>query len=88
MNLDMRYAFTVIPPGERVSVAIEGSDAEGRLVTAVLSGKRTELSDATLFRLLATHPLLTLKVTAAIHWHAPCRRHNSRPHSGGLPTQA
>ena len=70
MNLDMRYAFTVLPPAERVSVAIEGSDTEGRLITAVLSGKRTELSDGALLRLLATHPLLTLKVTAAIHWHA------------------
>lgn len=70
MNLDMRYAFTVVSPAERVSVAIEGSDREGRLITAVLSGRRTELSDAALLRLLATHPLVTLKVTAAIHWHA------------------
>lgn len=70
MNLDMRYAFTVTPPGKRVSVAIDGSDAEGRLITAVLSGKRSELGDGALLRLLATHPLLTLKVTAAIHWHA------------------
>lgn len=83
MNLDMRYAFTVTAPGERVSVAIEGSDTEGRLITAVLSGKRTELSDAALLRLLATHPLLTLKVTAAIHWHALrllAKRISWRPH--------
>ena len=70
MGLDMHYAFTVLPPGERVSVAIDGHDTEGRLITAVLSGKRTVLSDTALLRLLATHPLLTLKVTAAIHWHA------------------
>lgn len=70
MGLDMRYAFTVVPPAERVSVAIDGHDSEGRLITAVLSGKRTVLNDAVLLRLLATHPLLTLKVTAAIHWHA------------------
>lgn len=36
----------------------------------MLSGKRTELGDPVLLRLLAAHPLLTLKVTAAIHWHA------------------
>lgn len=70
MDLDMLYLFTVTPPEDRVSVAIEGSDPEGRLITAVLSGERMELSDAALLRLLATHPLLTLKVTAAIHWHA------------------
>ncbi|KRE00818.1 hypothetical protein ASE61_20495 [Bosea sp. Root670] len=87
MNLDMRYAFAVTPPGQRISVAIDGHDAEGRLITAVLSGKRTELSDAALLRLLATHPLLTLKVTAAIHWHAlrllakriPWRPHPAAP---------
>nr|WP_047576775.1 DUF1365 family protein [Methylobacterium sp. ZNC0032] len=70
MTLGMRYAFQVTPPDERVSIAIDGGDAEGHLITAVLSGRRTALSDATLLRLLVTHPLLTLKVTAAIHWHA------------------
>jgi DUF1365 family protein len=87
MNLEMSYAFIVTPPGERVSVAIDGSNAEGRLITAVLSGTRRELGDAALLRLLATHPLVTLKVTAAIHWHAfrllakriPWRPHPAAP---------
>lgn len=70
MGLSMRYAFRVEPPGEQVCVAIDGHDAGGRLIAAVLSGTRRRLDDATLLRLLATHPLLTLKVTAAIHWHA------------------
>jgi DUF1365 family protein len=70
MGLAMRYAFTVVPPGERVSIAIDGHDDEGRLITAMLGGRRTTLGDGALLRLLATHPLLTLKVTAAIHWHA------------------
>ena len=41
------------------------------------------LSDAALLRLLVTHPLLTLKVTAAIHWHALrllAKRISWRPH--------
>lgn len=70
MGLAMRYAFQVVPPGERVSVAIDGDDGEGRLIAASLGGRRRELSDSMLLRLLASHPLLTLKVTAAIHWHA------------------
>ncbi|SFD55018.1 hypothetical protein SAMN05428997_13243 [Bosea sp. CRIB-10] len=70
MGLAMCYAFQVEPPGERVSIAIDGHDHSGRLITASLSGQRRALDDATLLRLLATHPLLTLKVTAAIHWHA------------------
>lgn len=87
MGLDMRYAFSVAPPGERVSVAIDGHDAEGRLIATTLGGKRRALSDAALLLLLATHPLLTLKVTAAIHWHAlrllakriPWRPHPAAP---------
>lgn len=70
MDLAMRYSFQLVPPGERVSIAIDGEDAQGRLIAATLSGRREALGDAALLRLLATHPLLTLKVTAAIHWHA------------------
>jgi hypothetical protein len=70
MGLAMRYSFQVVPPEARVSIAIDGHDAAGRLIVATMSGKRAELSNAALLRLLATHPLLTLKVTAAIHWHA------------------
>jgi DUF1365 family protein len=70
MGLRMHYAFAVTPPGERIAVAIDGRGAEGRLISAVLSGVLQPLTDAALLRLLATHPLLTLKVTAAIHWHA------------------
>ncbi|HEV7257251.1 MAG TPA: DUF1365 family protein [Bosea sp. (in: a-proteobacteria)] len=70
MGLKMRYGFTVVPPAERVSIAIDGHDQDGRLIATALSGRRAALNDGALLRLLATHPLLTLKVTAAIHWHA------------------
>lgn len=85
MGLAMRYGFNVVPPGETVSITIDGHDAEGRLITATLSGRREPLSDAVLLRLLASHPLLTLKVTAAIHWHALrllAKRIAWRPHPG------
>ncbi|PZO01239.1 MAG: DUF1365 domain-containing protein [Hyphomicrobiales bacterium] len=70
MGLDMHYRFHVVPPTDRMSVSIDGSDDQGRLIAATMSGKRRALSDSTLLGLLATHPLLTLKVTFAIHWHA------------------
>ncbi|HEY5795907.1 MAG TPA: DUF1365 family protein [Bosea sp. (in: a-proteobacteria)] len=70
MGLAMRYAFQVELPAERVSIVIDGHDSEGRLIAASLSGRRCPFDDATLLRLLVTHPLLTLKVTAAIHWQA------------------
>ncbi len=70
MGLDMRYRFHVVPPGDKMAVSIDGADESGRIIAATMSGRREALSDRALLRLLATHPLLTLKVTAAIHWHA------------------
>jgi DUF1365 family protein len=70
MDMEMQYAFRVGVPDERVSVAIDTSDSHGRVLTAALSGKRTALTDAALLHVLATHPAVTLKVIAAIHWQA------------------
>jgi hypothetical protein len=39
-------------------------------LVAALSGDRRALTDMALLRVLAAFPLLTLKVVAAIHWHA------------------
>lgn len=70
MDMEMTYAFRVCAPGERTSVAIHGSDKNGLMIAAALTATRRRLSDATLLRALITFPLLTLKVIAAIHWHA------------------
>jgi DUF1365 family protein len=40
------------------------------MLVAALSGDRVTLTDKTLLRVVLTHPLLTLKVVGAIHWHA------------------
>lgn len=70
MGLDMQYDFSVVPPGQTVTIGVNGSDADGLIIATHLTGERRELSDSVLLGLLASHPLLTLKVTAAIHWHA------------------
>ncbi|MFZ0607146.1 MAG: DUF1365 family protein [Xanthobacteraceae bacterium] len=70
MDMALTYQFRVAIPGERVSVAIRAVAADGVMLAAVLAGRRQDISDLNLLRLLATHPLLTLKVIAAIHWHA------------------
>jgi len=53
-----------------VSVVVSAGDAEGPTIIASLAGRREPLTDATLLRLLLRVPFLTLKVVAAIHWHA------------------
>ncbi|MCY1379327.1 hypothetical protein D9M69_670350 [compost metagenome] len=45
-------------------------DAAGAVLHARLDGRRAPLSDLALLRVFITHPLLTLKVVAAIHWQA------------------
>ncbi len=70
MDMDLQYAFRVAVPGEHVSVAIDTTDQDGRVLVAALSGKRVTATDAALLGVMATHPALTLKVIAAIHWHA------------------
>ena len=71
MGLDMTYDFRLAAPGERATTAILGRGPEGApIITAAFSGQRRELSDRTLFAAFLGHPLLTLKVVAAIHWEA------------------
>jgi uncharacterized protein len=70
MDMAMSYAFRVAVPDQRISVAIRAADRDGLLLVAALSGDRCTLNDAALLRVLAAFPLLTLKVVAAIHWHA------------------
>jgi DUF1365 family protein len=70
MDMNLRYEFRVLPPGERLSVVISAADAQGTAIVASLVGKRAALTDTALLGLLIRMPFLTLKVIGAIHWHA------------------
>ena len=85
--MDCAYAFRIKPPGENVLVAIDETDAQGLLLKASFAGVRKPLTDRELLRALFAYPLMTLKVTAAIHWEAlklwakgvPALRHRAAP---------
>jgi DUF1365 family protein len=85
--MDCAYAFHIKPPGENVLVAIDETDARGLLLKASFAGVRKPLTDRELLRALFAYPLMTLKVTAAIHWEAlklwakgvPVLRHRAAP---------
>jgi uncharacterized protein len=70
LDMDMRYAFSLSAPAEKLSVAIKGSDSSGPIISTGLAGKRAPLTDASLARAMLRHPLLTHKVIAGIHWEA------------------
>lgn len=66
-----RYRFHLLPPGERMGVGIRLYDEEQRLqITTTLTGERRALTSAEILRAAVGVPLLTFKVTAAIHWEA------------------
>lgn len=70
MDMDLRYAFRIRPPGERVSVSIDVSDAEGPVLAAAFAGDRREMTDANLLSAWLARPMTSLGVLAAIHWEA------------------
>jgi uncharacterized protein len=73
LALDMRYAFRIQPPAaghERLGLGVTAHDEQGAVLVARFDARRVALSDGALLRLFFTHPLLTMKVVAAIHWEA------------------
>ncbi len=68
--MEATYDFRIKPPGEDVAVAIHQSDANGPLLYAAFSGRRSELTSRACLRTLARFPFLTLKVIGGIHWEA------------------
>jgi len=70
MPMSCFYDFRVHTPGERISVAINEADAEGPLLMASFVGRHRPFSGPELLRAWLTHPLMTVKVIAAIHWEA------------------
>lgn len=70
LSQDCTYDFKIRPPGNDVLIAIGEKEAGEPVLTAAFSGKRRTFTDASLFLMLLRHPLMTLKIFAAIHYEA------------------
>jgi uncharacterized protein len=64
------YGFRIVPPGERVVVGVNFREAGRAVLKTHFSGSRVPLDDAHILRLVARHPLMTVKVMSAIHLEA------------------
>ena len=70
-GLDQSYEYAFSQPGDEVWARIHlRDDAGARPLTAVLHGRRRELTNASLLRTLLRYPLMPLQVIALIHWQA------------------
>jgi len=64
------YDFDLHLPADRVKVKVDLSDDEGLRLRASFSGRALEITDKNLLKMLIRYPLMTVKITAAIHWEA------------------
>ncbi len=70
-GLDQSYEYAFSQPGDEVWARIHVRDDDGsRPLTAVLHGRRRELTNHSLAMLLLRFPLQPLQVIALIHWQA------------------
>jgi uncharacterized protein len=65
-----RYGFRLSEPGKALTLGVSLRDDDGPLLKTHFRGDAQPLTDTMLARLLASLPLLTLKITAAIHYEA------------------
>ena len=68
--MECNYFFTMLNPGENLSVKIDQYDQEGKILFASQDGKRLDLTTKNLMISYLKHPLMTLKIISAIHFEA------------------
>ena len=68
--MNCRYFFKVSNPEEKLSVVINQSDEEGKLLYASQDGFKKELNSKNLIFSYISHPLMTFKIIGAIHLEA------------------
>ena len=69
-GLDQAYQYAFSEPEEEVWTRVHVRENGSVPLSAVLHGRREELTNASLARMLVRYPLMPFQVTALIHWQA------------------
>ena len=70
MPMDIDYDWRFSAPADALSVHMQNLRQGAKLFDATLTLTRTEITGASLARVLVTYPWMTVKVMVAIHWQA------------------
>lgn len=70
IDMEMRYHFRMLPPGEEIRWRILETDREGPLLSATFSGSRQPLNTPSLAKCLLHIPFQTWKIVGGIHFEA------------------
>lgn len=70
IQMDCTYKFRLKAPDTKLDVAIHQFQPDGKILTANWNGDQKPLTDAQILKAVLTHPLMTFKVVAGIHWEA------------------
>ncbi len=70
IEMDCEYNFRVLKPSNTISVIIDQKDKNGKLLYASQDGIAQELNEKNLLFAYISHPLMTFKIIAAIHYEA------------------
>jgi DUF1365 family protein len=70
ISMDANYEFRLSRPDEKLRIVIREFQDKQLMLVATQIGSRLPLRSSTLFSQTLRVPLQTLKVLAAIHWHA------------------
>ncbi len=70
IEMKSKYSFRIIKPEKKLSVSIDQSDMEGKILYASQDGVAKEINNKNMLLSYISHPLMTFKVIAAIHFEA------------------
>ena len=68
--MECYYNFRVLKPADKISVIIDQRDKDGKLLYASQDGNIKKLNEKNLLISFISHPLMTFKIIAAIHYEA------------------
>lgn len=70
IGMDAVYRFAVVPPADRLAIAIREDDSGTPVLNASFTAERREMADRTFARFALAYFAMGFKVIGGIHWEA------------------